>query len=331
MRSGRPEGAAASLIAGAFWLSLGCTVTGVTYLLAAPGEHFLVAYGAVFAGIVAFGRGVKRWSDAAQPFPLIGVLAAMAATPIIAALLVGFSAWRRESQRASRQAAEDLRLQQARAVQEEARVAAERQAADAARAQRHAERVAQARDRLLTSSTAMTLCEAALDLGHAKAREAIPDLTAVLERAGESASVRHCAASALVELGEVDRPLAFYVACAQAGTTALRAVARSGFGDIGPRAAAAAVPFLTAELDSPHMDVRYAAAHALSKLGPAAEPALRRAARDPDPTVRSLAHQALAGLNLQPEKQVSAGSGRTDVTDSGPLAVTTVKRARSCS
>lgn len=301
MRSGRPEGASTSLIAGAFWLSLGCTVTGATYLLAVPGEKFTIAYGAVLVGIVAFGRGVKRWSDAAQPFPLLGVLSAMVAPPVIAALLVGVSAWRREGRRASRQAAEDSRLQQARAIQEEVRVAAEREAADAARAQRHAERVAQGRERLLTSSNAMLVCEAALDLGHAQAREAIPDLTAVLERAGESASVRNCAASALVKLGEIDRPLAFYAACAQAGTTELRAVARSGFGDIGSRAAAVAVPFLTAELDSPHMGVRYTAVHALSKLGPTAGPALLRAAQDPDPTVRSLANQALAGLSRQPQ------------------------------
>src|SRR5262249_5291602 len=49
------------LVSGSFWLSLGCTVTGATYLLAAPGEKYAIAYGAMIAGALAFGRGLKRW------------------------------------------------------------------------------------------------------------------------------------------------------------------------------------------------------------------------------------------------------------------------------
>lgn len=79
----------------------------------------------------------------------------------------------------------------------------------------------------------------------------------------EPESVRNCAASSLIELGEFDRPVAFYVECAAAGTSALRTIARSGFAS-------------------------------LARIGPAAQAALARAAEHPDPVVRELAKEALA-------------------------------------
>jgi hypothetical protein len=286
----------AGLIAGSVGLSLGGTVTGATYLLAAPGEQYTVAYGALIVGLAVFVRGMKAWLHSSQPFPWAGFLVAAIVPPIGAtAILVG-SVGLREGRRATRRAAEETRVAAARAIQEEARVVAERRKADAARAERHAQRVAHARSRLTTSRHAVTLCEAALDLGHAKANEAIPDLAAVLADAMQPASVRGCAASALAELGETERALAFYTECARAGTSELREVARSGFGTIGPPAADVALPFLTEEMTSPNVRVRVTAVVALSKLGAVAAPALQGATRDPDATVRDFATRGLREL-----------------------------------
>lgn len=208
---------------------------------------------------------------------------------------IGVSSWRYYRHEA-RRAAEEKRLDAARAVQEDAKAVVERRAADDARGQRHAGRVARARGQLQNSSHSMTLCEAALELGDAGAREAIPDLIALLSRTMESVSVRNCAADALIKLGEVDRALDFYLECARAGTTECRGIALMGFGTIGPRAAEVALPYMTEALQSPHWSQRYLAVEALAKLGPAAEPLLREAARDADQRVRERAAKALASL-----------------------------------
>ena len=289
-------GGRGALISGAFWFSLGGTVTGATYLLAAPGQSFTVAYGAVVAGLIAFGRGIKRWSEVSQPFPWLAVLVAMAVPPIGATVLIGGGSLLQYSRHEARRATEERRLDAARAAQEEAAAVKDRKAADDARAQRHAERVARARERLQTSTHSMTLCEAALDLGHAGAREAIPDLIALLSRTMEPVSVRNCAADALARLGEVDRALAFYLECARAGTTECRGIALMGFGSIGPPAAEVALPYFREAVQSPNAGQRYLAVDALSKLGRAAEPLLREATRDAEPRVRERATQALASM-----------------------------------
>lgn len=289
-------GGRGALVSGAFWFSLGSTVTLATYLLAAPGQRFTVAYGAVVAGLFAFGRGIKRWSEVSQPFPWLAVLAAMAVPPIGATALVGVSSWRQHDRQEARRATEEKRLDAARAVQEDATAVKERKAADDSRVQRHAERVARARGQLQDSSHAMTLCEAALDLGHAGAREAIPDLIALLSRPMESASVRNCAADALTTLGEADRALAFYVECARAGTSELRGFALMGFRSIGPPAAEVALPYLSEAMQSPDSSQRYLAVEALANLGRAAEPLLRGATQDAEQRVRERALQALASI-----------------------------------
>jgi hypothetical protein len=286
-------GGRASLISGTFWLSLGSTVTAVTYLLATPGGKYAVAYGAVVVGLVAFARGLKRWSAASQPFPTAAVMVVALLPPVGAAALVGLGSWRQGSRRQERREAEEKRLSEARRVQEERRAAAERVAADEARAARHADRVARARKTLQTSSHAITLCDAALDLGSAGAREAIPDLTALLLRATEHASVRNCAAGALVRLGEIEQPLAFYLECARAGTSELLPMAIGGFGEIGPPAAAVALPYLEEALRSPYAASRYVAVETLAKLGPSAEELLRKASQDSDHGVRERAEKAL--------------------------------------
>ncbi len=290
---GADPGGNGALVSGAFWFSLGGVVTGVTFLLASPGQEFVVAYGAVLAGLLAFGRGLKRWWDSSQPFPWFAVFKAAAVPPAFATIFAAALSGYQYSRRGARRAEEESRLEEARAFQEDARAAAERKAADQERAQRHVARVARAREQLQNASSSMTRCEAALDLGHARAQEAIPDLTAVLHSVTESVSVRNCAAGALLELGETELPMAFYLECARAGTSERRRIAIGGFMDIGPPAAEIALPYLREALASPHADVRYLAVEAAAKLGPLAEPVLRQATGDSDEGVRQRAVKAL--------------------------------------
>jgi hypothetical protein len=282
-----------ALVSGAFWFSLGGTVTGATYLVASPGEEFVVAYGAVLAGLVALGRGVLRFRGTSQPFPWLAVLLAAAAPPTLTFALVGTISGYRYGRNESRRAGEARRLELAQAAQEDARAAAERKTADAERAQQHEKRIARAREQLQNASSPMTRCEAALDLGHAGAREAIPELIQVLNRVTESVSVRSCAAGALLKLGETELPLAFYLDCARAGTSERFRIGVAGFKDVGPRAADVALPYLREALASPHWDMRHLAVETLSSLGPKAEPLLREATRDSNEEVRKHALRAL--------------------------------------
>jgi hypothetical protein len=111
-----------------------------------------------------------------------------------------------------------------------------------------------------------------LDLGHAGAREAIEDLIGVLKRSTEHASVRNCAAAALVKVGETDELLAFYLDSARAGTSELPRIAILGFTDIGPPAADVALPYIGEALRSSDGVCATLAVEALAKLGPPAEP-----------------------------------------------------------
>lgn len=287
-------GVKGALVSGAFWFSVGGTITGVTFLLASPGQEYVVAYGAALVGLLAFGRGLLRWWGTSQPFPAMAVFGAAALPPAIAFALVGSISWFQSSRAETRRAEEARRLEAARVVQEEARATEERKAADEARGKRHSGRVARAREQLQNASSPMTRCDAALDLSHAGAREAIQDLIDVMTRVTEHVSVRNCAAGALVALGETEEPLAFYLECARAGTSERRRIAILGFEDIGPPAAEVALPYIREALESPHWNLRYLAVEALARLGPRAEPLLQEATLDSDERVRQRAARALA-------------------------------------
>lgn len=75
------SGGRGALVSGAFWFSFGSTITGVTFLLASTGQTYVIAYGAVLAGLLAFGRGFKRWWETSQPFPWKAVFMAVAVPP----------------------------------------------------------------------------------------------------------------------------------------------------------------------------------------------------------------------------------------------------------
>ncbi len=295
-RATADAGGRRALVSGALWFSVGTTVTGLTYLLGSPGQQYVIAYGAVLAGLAAFGRGVHRWWQSSQPFPWIAVIVTLAAPPAATSALVGAIWWNQQASTESRRAEEEKRLDVARAVQEQARADAERKAQDEARSRRHHARVARARERLQNVSSPTTLCDAALDLGNFGTREAIPDLTALLQRTTEHVSVRNCAAAALVKLGETEQPLAFYLECARAWTSDCRRIAMGGFRDIGPPAAEAALPYVGEALRSSDWGLRYVAVEALAKLGPLAEPLLQEATSDSNEHVRQHAEQALASV-----------------------------------
>ena len=137
------------------------------------------------------------------------------------------------------------------------------------------------------------VCDAALELGRSGVREAIPDLRAFLADATRS-SLQACAATALIALGEVEEPLAFYVASAQSSDDTRKSIGIAGLGHLGPRAVAAGLPHLEAALQSPDTSQRYLAVESLSKMGPDAVPLLRIALADTEALVRDRAAAALA-------------------------------------
>lgn len=300
------DGARGALISGAFWFSLGATITGATYLLARPGGRFVFAYGAIAAGLVAFARGLKRFRSTNQAFPWRSILLAGAAPVgflLVLVFVVGLQVERRRDQR---QKVEDERLQTIYASQEKqkAELAREKQAAlaieqqaalVAARDSDRRGRIDRARAQLLDSHPTIA-CDAATVLGNERAIEAIPDLAGAVDRVTNSDSVRNCAAHALIALGAPDRALAFFKECARVGTPTARGYASAGFAAMGPSAADLALPLLREDLQSPHSDRRYVAVENLKQLGEAARELLGVAARDSDPLVRDRAKQVLVAL-----------------------------------
>ena len=180
---------------------------------------------------------------------------------------------------------------QARADQVRIESAAERAAADVERTARFQRRADQALERL-ASNHPMTQCDAALQLGRIGSRAHAAALADVMSSA-RSNSVRVCAASALVTLGEHATAMQAYTELAEATDVTLSRGALMGFGEVGPSAAAVAIPHLARALQSPHMDLRYLAVDSLSKLGAAAAPLLEQASKDADRHIREYAERTL--------------------------------------
>jgi HEAT repeat protein len=122
----------------------------------------------------------------------------------------------------------------------------------------------------LSSEAPATQCDAARQLARLGAREHTASLRALLSPESP-ARTRGCAASALVTLGEWETPLRAYDQWANGDDPELRRHAIAGFGEIGPPAAAIALPHLTAALESPHLELRDLAAAALSRLAPSTQ------------------------------------------------------------
>jgi len=206
-----------------------------------------------------------------------------------------------------------LRVEQAA---EQARAAAELAAADRARADQirfesQAERLRADQERKgrvganvdaalrqLASEQPMTQCDGALALGRTGSKEHIATLQNVLATATYG-SVRNCAASGLVQLGDKQTPLAAYREWAAGRDSDLQRAAIMGFGEVGPEAAEDALPYLHAWANSPHMDERYLAVESLSKLGPAGMPLLEQLASDTDKNVRERALSIVRGTTAR--------------------------------
>lgn len=180
--------------------------------------------------------------------------------------------------------------------------AVDRRAAEARREAADSARLEQARQddervlRVLKDDRVPTMqCTAALDLGRTGRRAHVPVLYDVL-RTARFDEVKGCAAAGLVQLGEVGAMLGRYDDWARGSNETLRRSALSGFGEIGPEAASFALPYLSAELQSPYMSTRWVTVDTLAKLGPDARPLLEQAANDADPRVRERARTALEAL-----------------------------------
>lgn len=214
---------------------------------------------------------------------------------VIAVVAAGGGWWWTHDQtaRQTRDTADTLLAAADRARADQIRIesAAARAVADADRTARLDQRTAQALQRL-ASDHPMTQCDAALQLGRMGARAHVAALTDAMSSARFS-SVRVCAASALVTLGEHATAMQAYTAWADGTDDTLKRAALMGFGEIGPSAATVAIPHLAQALQSPHMDARYLAVDSLSKLGAAAVPLLEQASKDADQHVREYAQRSL--------------------------------------
>ena len=214
---------------------------------------------------------------------------------VLAAGVVGGAYWwkEHETSRQAREAAAALlaAADKARADQVRIESALARAVADGERTARLDQRTGRALERL-GSDHPMTQCDAALQLGRMGARAHVAALADTMSSA-RFTSVRVCAASALVTLGEHATAMRAYTEWADLTDDTLKRAALMGFGEVGPSAAAIALPHLALALQSPHMDVRYLAVDSLSKLGPSAVPLLEQASKDPDRHVRESAERAL--------------------------------------
>ena len=215
-----------------------------------------------------------------RPFQWKLVLA-IAAIPVVvltagaAHITWGAVQHRREARAAA--AAELAAADRARAEQIRAESNAERNIGNTERTARLDARVAKAVTQL-SSKQPMTQCDAALLLGRLGAREQVPQLVDLLT-ASIFTSVKGCATSALVDLGETDTAMATYTEWAEGNDADLRRSALTGFGHIGPSAADVALPYLTEALKSPQMDLRYLAVNVAREAGAGGRPALASGVR----------------------------------------------------
>lgn len=266
-----------------------------TMLMFAFSSRPRLGVGLIAGGVWLLGRGIVRCTKLEGPFPWTRVLTACATPILTTVVLLGYASWR---DTASKEKAEKALAAAELAAADRARADQIRAEAERTRARTTRERAAEVGARLsravatLDKDHPMLQCDAALELGRSGSKEYVPRLLDLLANA-KFHSVRSCAAGALVDLGETTAPMVAYQLWSQSTDADQRRSAIGGFGDIGPAAAEVAIPFLTHELNSPHMDVRYIVVDSLAKLGPAAHDLLVIATADPDPNVSTRARAAL--------------------------------------
>ena len=218
----------------------------------------------------------------------------MGVTLLIMGVAGAFLAWdnHKKNQEKKRVAAAELAAaDQARAQQIREESQKQREIAAGQQTQRNQVALQHAL-RQIASTSPMMQCDGALALGRMRSRDNRSLLETLLESA-RSNSVKNCAATALVDIGETATALNAYERWARGGEPDLKRSALVGFGKIGPDAASIGLPYLTDALRSSRMDERYIAVDALANMGPAATPLLQIASGDADARVRARAAQAL--------------------------------------
>jgi hypothetical protein len=190
-----------SLIAGAFFASLGVAITAFTYIRARPGQEFIITYGMVFGGLAMAGKGFQAWWKAgARDFPTRGVTIAAVFPIVLFFGPLGWFTWR-ESTREARELAAQLDAEQAAE-------AAEREATDKARQTRIAaetadtQRAVQALQLLIDGSPAKR-CAGARILGDLKQLDPSGELDRVAATDPDT-SVRDCANAAIASIRDAN-------------------------------------------------------------------------------------------------------------------------------
>lgn len=135
-------------------------------------------------------------------------------------------------------------------------------------------------------------CDGALALGRMRVREEAPRLESMMHNA-EAASVRICAATALIDLGEIQGVMSAYQRWLRDDDTESQRAALTGFGRIGPAAADTAMPYFNEALRSDVVADRYLAVDGAAKMGPAGRSLLEAALNDSDARIRNAASMAL--------------------------------------
>jgi outer membrane protein assembly factor BamB len=302
------------IVWGALACSAGVVITAVTYLLARPGETYLVAYGAIIYGFVDLARGLHAWRSDGQTarFPWAFLVSAVLLPPLCGVALVAWS--RSEPERRAAREAATWQADRARVAQEERRAAELQRQKE--RAQRHAALSAvDAHDRrwrlrndlfIVWGGLSERRCEAALRLAEARIEEAIPALTFMLQEG--KWDDRGCAADALVRLGRIVPAQDFYFAHLQSADGDLRRSAIAGVGLIGSPAVAA-VPVLIQALDDSDPNTRFLALRSLASMGNAAAqalPAVQNKLRDGDSHARGELEAAIKALQTPPRSLPAA-------------------------
>jgi hypothetical protein len=139
-------------------------------------------------------------------------------------------------------------------------------------------------------------CDAAYALARVGAREQAPILDRHLSEA-TTAFRKICLAHSLAQLGEGDAMMAHYLDWIAGEDDQLRHHAIVGFGHVGPRAAADAMPVLEQIVAGGTTAARrFTIVKTLARLGPTSRPLLETLARDDDPQVQAAAQTTLDTL-----------------------------------
>lgn len=281
------------------FVGMGLLLVGV-YLLGSGAQlRGKIMIGLLFGGALAYGRAMWRCLWHVRPLPWKAM--SVTSLPVVVAVVWGVGLAGPRSGPSRNDSANFAVTEAALAAQRAAD--AKRAVADAARSAAtqvtHDKHVAT----LLKTRNSMFQCEAAIALGRSRLQQYVPVLEDAMRNDPED-SVKICAAGGLVEMGESSKMISVYDEWARSSNTELARSAVGGFGDIGPSAAAYALPYLSQWLRGDEWS-RTVAVDTLSKLGPAARPLLEQASRDPVSHIRARALHALDPSNaqLQPASQ----------------------------